>query len=144
MLSKPAKRSGSTYRICFHPDFQTNPKNDQRCKKSYGGLSINKIFLRRIPQIEQDLANLNQQVEPNHQYRLPTIEELFALTAYLPQPPLGEEYLLLSSTPAADYEGLWWGISMSKVKIDLDKADYRPRLVALKGAAYLFPVRTCP
>lgn len=137
-------RKGIVYKLCFEP---SNLLENMRWPCSPIKMKNIEIIHRKA---KQKLLALNKRSK-NKDWRLPTIDELFAMTSFLPiSQKNGDSLKFWSSTTKTSQREVIWGLSVQTVFVDHGRTTkiiyqtYVDELKKNKDSAFLIPVKDCP
>ena len=138
---------GKIYKLCFDPSYLE--KKSWQCFSGSKNKNIGKMIKRTHKQAKQKLLDLN--MGKYKDWRLPTIDELFSMTNFLPISQKNRDFLKFwSSTTKTSQGEVIWGLSVQTVFVPhgrTTKMSYRTYVDELeknKDSAFLIPVRDCP
>ncbi|MEK8017976.1 MAG: hypothetical protein VSS75_013970 [Candidatus Parabeggiatoa sp.] len=136
-------KSGIVYKLCFEPSYLET--SQWRCPPI--GTPA-KVTGKRKEMTHEEATQELAQLNANSQFkdwRLPTIDELFAMRSLLPEPSVGEPPLTFWSATAKTQQ-TWWGLSTEVISVRNIAKVYRTYVTDLhdKGSAFVLPVRNCP
>jgi len=131
-----SKKKGKIYKLCFDPNYINT-----ECSPTAG-----KMRKMTYEQVKQELIELNTKSQ-SKDWRIPTIDELFAMGSLLPEPSIGEIPLSYwSSTAKTQTKTDMWGLSMDVIYVRNIAKIYRAYVTTLQenDSAFLIPIKNCP
>jgi len=136
-------KGGMVYKLCFEPSYLE--KNNWHCPPTGNPPKvIGKMRQMTRKQVNQEIAKLNAKSQFKD-WRLPTIDELFALISLLPEPSAGEVPLTFWSATVKQ-KTIGWGLSTDVISVRNIAKVYRTYVTSLaeNDSAFVIPVRNCP
>jgi len=127
--------SGSDFKLCFQPMYIIKPS--KKCENITG-----KMTAINYEKVEQEINQLN--INTN-KWKIPTIEELFAMQNILPHPAEHESPIIFWSSTNTE-QSKRWGISISTKKNQYNNDEISipsPVLLSESDSAFLLPMFDC-
>ena len=146
IISVSQKKQGHVYKLWFEPSYLFPRRWRCPAIPLLPLRSRGRLVNRTYKGTQQELKNLNARAN-NQDWRMPKLEELFAIAHLLPKPFGKRTHLFWSSTKQSPQGDVVWGLAIEneiKIQSNGEKEKlYKPYVLSLKKTdrAFLMPVK---